>query len=242
PPQRFDKLPFDVMAAPKLKFLRRLIVLINRSTVGTAQLDSVRGYARQYGFEVQSRADGLTNLTQRFQFPNRLRQLARPRLQFLEQSHVLDRNYRLICKGFEQSDLLFGEWTDLVATNLNVADGEILSEERNTQGRAMSALPCERAPFRKLHPFRLKIVNVKQSPIDHCSTAQRSTVKRNIAGRDWAVMRDKTQDTAIDAQDHDIDRFAKPGRAARDGVEYRLDIRRGTGNRAEDLARCSLLL
>ena len=72
------------MAASKLKFQRILIVFINRSTVGTAQLDRVRGYARQYGFQVQSRADGLTNLAEGSQFSDRSRQFACPRLEFLE--------------------------------------------------------------------------------------------------------------------------------------------------------------
>ncbi len=36
-------------------------------------------------------------------------QLLRPRLQLLEQAHVLDRDHRLVGEGLEQSDLLVGE-------------------------------------------------------------------------------------------------------------------------------------
>ena len=53
----------------------------------------------KHSLEIKSRADRLTNLTQRSQLTNRLRQLARPRLQFLEQPDVLDGNDRLIGKG-----------------------------------------------------------------------------------------------------------------------------------------------
>ena len=39
------------------------------------------------------------------------------------------------------------------------------------------------------------------------------------------MMGDETQDVTIDAQDHDIERFTQTGRAARDAVEHRLNIR-----------------
>ena len=71
----------------------------------------------------------------------------------------------------------------------------------------MPALPREGAPFRKFVYFRLKIADVDQPPFDHGATAHRSAVKRDIAGRDRAVMGDETQDLTIDAQDHDIERF-----------------------------------
>src|SRR5262245_2587146 len=112
------------MAASKLKFQRILIVFIDRSTVGTAQLDSVRGYARQYGFEVQSRADGLTNLAERSQFSDRSRQFACPRLEFLEQAHVLDRDNRLVGEGFEKLNLPFSERPDLHPTNHDCTDSD----------------------------------------------------------------------------------------------------------------------
>ena len=41
----------------------------------------------------------------------------------LEQSHVLDGDYRLIGEGFKQLDLLLGEWTDLCSANYDRADG-----------------------------------------------------------------------------------------------------------------------
>ena len=59
----------------------------------------------EHSLEIESRADRLADLSQRFQFPNRLRQLARSRLQFLEQPHVLDGDDRLVGEGFEESDL-----------------------------------------------------------------------------------------------------------------------------------------
>ena len=40
-------------------------------------------------------------------------------LQFLEQTHVLDGDHGLVSKGFEESDLLISEWTDLRTMDRN---------------------------------------------------------------------------------------------------------------------------
>src|SRR5262249_8751317 len=121
-PKRVYQLLFDLMAAPKLKFLRDLIVFINRSTVGTAQLDRVRGYARQYGFQVQSRANGLTDFTQRFQFSHRSDQFLCALLQLLQQPNVLNGDDGLIGERFEQLDLSWSEGAYLNAACDQYAD------------------------------------------------------------------------------------------------------------------------
>ena len=56
----------------------------------------------KHSLEVEGRANRLTDLTQCSQLPNRLRELARPRLQFLEQAHVLNGDDRLISKSFDK--------------------------------------------------------------------------------------------------------------------------------------------
>src|SRR4030095_4001001 len=43
-------------------------------------------------------------------------------LDFLEEPHVFDGNYRLVGKGFEKRDLLVGEWTDFCSANDNCSD------------------------------------------------------------------------------------------------------------------------
>ena len=88
------------------KLFRRLVVFVNRPAVGAAQLDRVGNDARQHGFEIESRADRLTDFAQRFQFAYRACQFAGSLLQFFEQPHVLDGDDRLIGEGLEQSDLL----------------------------------------------------------------------------------------------------------------------------------------
>src|SRR5262245_63579903 len=113
----------------------------------------------------------------------------------------------MVGERLKKTDLLVREGTDLVTTNLDVADRNVFSEQRNAEGGSMAALPRESATFRKFVYLGLKIADVEQSPFDHGATAQRSAVKRDVTSRDRAVMGDETQDITIDAYDHDIDGF-----------------------------------
>ena len=76
----------------------------------------------EHSLEVEGRADRLTDLTQSSQFPNRLRQLARSRLQFLEQPHVLNGDHSLVGEGFEERDLFLREGSNFRAPNQNSAN------------------------------------------------------------------------------------------------------------------------
>ena len=57
--------------------------------------------ARQHGFEIESRAYRLTDLAERFEFPDRARQFVGSLSQFLEQPHVLDSYHGLVGECFE---------------------------------------------------------------------------------------------------------------------------------------------
>src|SRR4029453_10712672 len=50
-------------------------------------------------------------------------------LDFLEQAHVLDGDDRLIGKGFQKSDLLIGEGSDLGAANTNDPQRNALTQQ-----------------------------------------------------------------------------------------------------------------
>jgi len=56
---------------------------------------------REDSVEVERRAEGPTDFSQRRQLLDRLGQLRRSGLQFLEQPHVLDRNDGLIGEGLQ---------------------------------------------------------------------------------------------------------------------------------------------
>src|SRR5215813_972503 len=88
--------------------------------------------------EVKGRADRLTNLTQRSQLTDRLRELPRAGLQFLKQPNILDSDDSLIGKSFKESDLPVGERTDLQSADHNSANRDPLSQQRRSKYSAMS--------------------------------------------------------------------------------------------------------
>ena len=59
------------------------VELVDNAATGVGELHRVANNGAEHGLKIESRADGLANLAQRFQFANRPRQLAGPRLQFL---------------------------------------------------------------------------------------------------------------------------------------------------------------
>src|SRR4029434_6781476 len=109
--QSFDKLFLDLVAAAKMKYFRLFVVLVDDSSGSPGQLDRVGGDARKHRFQIQRGTDRLTDFAQRLEFSDRTRQLPRAGLQFLEQTHVLDGNHRLISKRFKELDLHRGEGT-----------------------------------------------------------------------------------------------------------------------------------
>ena len=89
--------------------------------------------------KIESRADRLANFAQRFQFPDRPRQLARSRFEFLEQPHVLDGDHGLVGEGFEQLDLRRGEGAHLDATRVQCSNEFSLLTKGNGQESAQDA-------------------------------------------------------------------------------------------------------
>src|SRR5262245_60505960 len=110
------------MTRSQMKLFSVFVEFVDDSAIGSRKLDRVGSDRGENRLEVQSRADGLTDRAQGSQFPDRLCQLACPRLQFLKQPHVLDGDDRLVGKGFEQRDLIISERTDLLAADRNNPD------------------------------------------------------------------------------------------------------------------------
>src|SRR5262249_24483132 len=69
------------------------------------------GYCMEHWLDVRRGArDGTENLAGRRLLGERLRQLCIAHFQFLEQSHVLNRDYRLAREGLQQLNLGVREW------------------------------------------------------------------------------------------------------------------------------------
>jgi len=113
---RLNQLLFHLITGPKMKLPRRLVVFIDDAAIGSRELNRPTNNRAQHRLEIQSRAHCLANFSQCFQFPNRPREFLSPRLQFLEETHVLDCDYCLVGEGFKELDLRWGERAHLHAT------------------------------------------------------------------------------------------------------------------------------
>src|SRR5262249_1312367 len=97
----------------------------------------------EHSLEVEGGTHRLTDLTQRYQLTNRLRQLAGTRLQFLEQPDVLNGDHCLVGKSLEKGYLLIGEGSDFGAANMNRPDRSTFAKQWGRQDRAnFTGLPA----------------------------------------------------------------------------------------------------
>ena len=101
-------------------------------------------------------------------------------LEFFEQPHVLDRDHRLIGEGFEQSDLFFGERTNLVRRILITPIG---TPSRSSGMASAVRIPvCLREPEIPGNPSSSsasKIVDMDRLPVENGSTSWRSAIDRS---------------------------------------------------------------
>ena len=204
--------------------------------LGAADARGVFQHGAKHRLQLASRARyHLQDLGGRGLLLERLAQLA-------QEPRVLDGDHCLIREGLQQADLLVSEGSDLLTTDLDVADRDVSPQQGDAEVGPVPPLPRDGAAFRELVYFCLKVQGVDQPPFHHRAAADRAPVKRDVAGRHRAVMGDEAQDASIDAVDDDVERFAQPGRAARNRIEHRLDIGRRTRDDAQNLACCRLLL
>ena len=131
--KRVNEFFFHLVAAPKMKLFRAFVVFVDRPAVGAAKLHSVGNNSRQHGFEVQSRADRLTDFAQGFELSHRARQIVGSLLQFFKQPHVLDGDHAWSAKVSSKSNLLFSEGSNLSAPDVDEPDGDPLSKQRRTK-------------------------------------------------------------------------------------------------------------
>src|SRR5262249_39672561 len=118
------------MAGPEMELFRSLVVLVNDTTIGSRELDSMAHNRAEHSLEVESRTDRLTDLTQCPQLVDGLRKVTGSCFEFLEQANVLNGDYRLIGKGFQKRDLLLGERSHLDSPNQNNTQRNPLTEQR----------------------------------------------------------------------------------------------------------------
>src|SRR5258706_241518 len=118
------------------EFLAALVVLLNRAAVEAGQLPRALHDGLQHGLQVERRADRVPHLAQRRELPHRACERLRARLQLLEQSHVLDRDHRLVGEGLEQFDLMATKLPHLAAPHGDNPDRAVVPHHRNAEHAA----------------------------------------------------------------------------------------------------------
>ncbi len=124
-----------MVAGPQIKLLRRLVIFVDDAAIGSRQIDGAGDDGFQHGFKIEAGAHRLADFAQRFHFLDRLHQLARAFLQFLEQSDVLDGDDGLVGEGLEERDLLVSERSNLRSANQDSSNGNTFAEQRRGKNR-----------------------------------------------------------------------------------------------------------
>ena len=179
--------------------------------------------------------DRLTDFAQRLQLADRSRELAGPRLELLEQPHVLDRDHRLVGKGLEQRDLIVRKSAGLGAAHIDRADGLSVPQEGNRQDGAKTG---------QLRGRTDRIPGFHDGVRNHDDAAGENGAARPESLLDWsrihatqgvgsfpAHVRDARMCISRAFERHDI-RYAgaaKRQRGRRDRVEHRLHVLSATG-------------
>ena len=182
--------------------------------------------------EVQRRADGPDDLAERPRLLQRLREVVGPRLQLLEEAHVLDGDHRLIGKRLKQRDLLVGEragppgagprWRRWVCPRAASAPrGWFAIPVRSWTARDVRV--CPRA--------RRQVVHVNDPALEHGAAGHRPGVERQAGGRaDWQpALRSWPRCAAASPSTRQHQRVlarSPVARVLRHGVEDRLQVGR----------------
>ncbi len=110
------------------------------SEPGSANPYRIRHDGLEHRCQIARRtADDAQDFGSRGLLLQRLAELARARLHFIEQPHVLDGNHRLVGEGGDQFDLLVGERPHLGACQCQNADRNAFAHHRNPEDGAITA-------------------------------------------------------------------------------------------------------
>src|SRR5215831_14858961 len=194
----------------------------------------------EHGLKIESRADRLTDLTQRSQFPNRLSQLARTRFQFLEEPHVLDSDHCLVGEGFQELDLCRRKGADLGAACRQRSNDVPPLTKRSRQVGVVVAGGTERwkvaliANIRNVERAVLAYPAILRSFNTQCFAASRYGHGTKMSPNDLHVPFNEPQYYVINP--------ANPRGALGDSVEDWLHVRRRAADNTEHFRGRRLML
>jgi hypothetical protein len=108
----------------------------------------------------------------------RPRELAGASLYFLEQPHVLNRDYGLVCEYAEKGELLVRDRPNLHAPEQDRPYRVSFPQQRSSKGSSMAVSLGVSRSFRKIALRRLQVRDVDDGPIIHSSSCDPKAVYR----------------------------------------------------------------
>src|SRR5215831_6702419 len=102
-------------------------------------------------------------------------------LNLLEQSHVLNRDHRLVSESLEKSDLLLRKRTHLKSAIHNDPNGSTLAQHRRRNDGTMSKAFLKNQAFRKLgFGFGCHVMDVDRLAVDDGPPTYRATIDGSL--------------------------------------------------------------
>ena len=164
--QRLDQLLVHAVGGAQPKLALGVVENVDRTRLGAGELRRLGDDGREHGFEVEGRVHRLRYLTKRAQFADRSAELVGALAQLVEQPRILDGDHRLVGEGSHQIDLLFGEWPDLLATQIERTDQFVVLQHRDSQKRShtskFNGINGQRAAFLKVSSLCRYVDNVNK--------------------------------------------------------------------------------
>src|SRR5262245_12178741 len=193
-----------------------------------AEGDRAPGDRVEDGLDVRLRlADDLENVAGRCLLVERLCQRGIPRLEFLEQAHVRDRDDRLVGKGLEERVLLVRERLRLASSGADDADGASVLQHRNQQNSPVSGGPRHLQRHRGHAPVVLHVADVDDRPLQNHAGHQAVRVRRDRIGapellepfRTHLIMAHEMDEMAVESKHGGQETIAESSRAVHDRIE-----------------------
>jgi hypothetical protein len=164
----------------------------------------------------------------------RFAEFARPRLHLVEQPHVLDRDYRLVCEGGDKLDLFVGERLDLRLPQRNRAQrGALAQHGHHKRGPILTELlRLPQRSFRRVifgigqHVGDVHCATFNDGPACGCSPVRQDRVFRPQFFETGDVVESGGRASArpVEAENQPVGRAAQPRRRLDQRVEHGLQI------------------
>ena len=247
--EKLDELERQLVGGVQIELLALFAVLVDGAAVHARSCVARETIVREHRLEVERRAHRLTDFAQRLELADRLRELGGARLQFHEQSDVLDRDHRLIGERLQQCDLVFRKMDRVRGRPTVMAPIGLPSRNRGTASALRNPAASAKAPTAYAGSSKTSgttaTLRVRIALVVALSWLGGRGKMLRIAsapfGSTFADRADADQ-LAVERRDDGGRCRAELQRGRRDRVEHGLHIGRRLADHAQDLARRRLLL